>query len=115
MRSLRHLDTSTWALQIITGIAILVLASIHLWVILTDLPIEAEKSGIRVFARYFWLYAPFIVLIEAHLTFGVYRVAMKWGLLGRRFAHPIFTVWTVGVLALGFAILVELHRVGGDL
>lgn len=112
MRGTRHVDTLTWAVQIVSGVALLVLAGIHLWVILTDLPISAAKSGTRVFEQYLWIYIPFLILVEAHISFGVYRVAMKWGLLSRRWAHPILWVWTAGFLALGFAILIAFYQEG---
>ena len=114
MRSLRHLDTWTWAAQVLTGIALLALASIHLWVVLADLPIEASKSGARVFGVYLWFYLAFIVVVEAHMSIGLYRLAVKWGLATRPWAHRILTAWTVAILSLGFAILVALYRIGGS-
>ncbi|MBI2166115.1 MAG: succinate dehydrogenase/fumarate reductase cytochrome b subunit [Chloroflexi bacterium] len=115
IRSTRHLDTWTWAFQIVSGVALLGLVAIHLWVILTDLPVQATKSGARVFQIYLWLYIPFILIVESHMSIGIYRMAVKWGILSRRLAHPILLVWTALVLALGFAILVTLYRVGGRL
>ena len=114
MRSLRHLDTWTWAAQVLTGIALLALAAIHLWVVLADLPIEASKSGARVFGVYLWFYLAFIVVVEAHMSIGLYRLAVKWGLATRPWAHRILTAWTVAILSLGFAILVALYRIGGS-
>lgn len=113
IRSLRHLDTWTWALQIGTALAILILTSIHLWVVLTTLPIEAEKSGLRVFQTYWWFYAPFIVVVEAHISIGLYRAAVKWGLLARWPAHLALLAWTAVFLLLGFAILVNFYLLGG--
>ncbi|MBI2873105.1 MAG: succinate dehydrogenase/fumarate reductase cytochrome b subunit [Chloroflexi bacterium] len=115
IRSLKHLDTWTWGFQIVSGVALLAVVAIHLWVVLTDLPIQADKSGARVYQLYLWFYVPFLVLAESHLSIGVYRVAVKWGLLSRRLAHPILLVWTALVLSLGAAILVTLYRVGGRL
>lgn len=114
LRSVRHFDTWTWLFQIVSGIALLALIAIHLWVVLTDLPIQAAKSGTRVFEIYIWLYVPFVLLVESHLSFGIYRIAVKWGLLSRRWAHPLLLVWTAGVLSLGFAILVAFYRLGGE-
>ncbi|MBI4234044.1 MAG: succinate dehydrogenase/fumarate reductase cytochrome b subunit [Chloroflexi bacterium] len=114
MRSLRHLDTWAWAAQALTGVAMLVLVSIHLWVILTDLPIQALKSGARVYGIYLWFYIPFVVLVEAHISLGLYRLATKWGLLSRPWAHGILTAWTAVALGLGGAILFALYRVGGS-
>lgn len=111
-RTLWHLDTWMWGVQIVTGVAILVLASIHLWVVLTDLPVQALKSGTRVYGTYLWFYVPFIVLVEAHASAGLYRMAVKWGLMRRRWAHIALTVWTAIFLGLGFAILVTLYSIG---
>ena len=113
-RTLWHLDTWMWGVQIATGVAILVLASIHLWVVLTDLPIQTLKSGTRVYGTYLWFYVPFIVLVEAHASAGLYRMAVKWGLMRRRWAHIALTVWTAIFLGLGFAILVTLYSIGAN-
>jgi len=112
-RAMRHFDTFTWGIQVVTGIAMAALGSIHLWVILTDLPIEAAKSGARVYGIYLWLYIPFLVAVESHISAGVYRVAVKWSINRRRVLHALLNVWTVAVLALGAAILVALYRLGG--
>jgi fumarate reductase subunit C len=114
IRAGHHWDTASWALQVITGVGILVMASIHMWVVLTDLPVLAEKSGARVVGEYLWIYIPFIVFAEFHTTTGLYRMAVKWGIASRHVAHRILLVWTLAVLALGFAILIAFYRVGGD-
>ena len=113
-RAMRHFDTFTWGIQMVTGIAIAALVSIHLWVILVDLPIEAAKSGARVSGIYLWLYIPFLVAVESHISAGIYRVAVKWGINRRRVLHAVLNVWTVAALALGAAILVALYRLGGS-
>jgi len=112
MRTLRHLDTWMWAVQLVTGAALVLLASIHLWVILTDLPIQAAKSGTRVYGTYLWFYVLFLFLVEAHASAGIYRIAVKWSSVGRIWAHAALTVWMIVFLALGFAVLVALYGVG---
>jgi fumarate reductase subunit C len=112
--TLWHLDTWMWILQIATGVAILILVSIHLWVILTDLPIEALKSGSRVHGVYLWFYIPFIILVEAHASAGLYRIAVKWDLMRRRWAHIVLALWTALFLALGFAILATFYWIGAN-
>ncbi|HEY5658121.1 MAG TPA: hypothetical protein VIY27_10055, partial [Myxococcota bacterium] len=114
MRALRHFDTWMWALQLVTGAAIVLLASIHLWVILTDLPIQAAKSGTRIFGVYLWFYLPFLLLVEAHASAGIYRIAVKWSQLGRSWAHAILTVWMIIFLALGFSVLAALYGIGAQ-
>lgn len=110
--AMRHFDTFTWVVQLATGLAIAALVSIHLWVILVDLPIEASKSGARVNGIYVWLYVPFLVAVESHISAGVYRIAVKWGISRRRILHTVLTFWTAVALGLGAAILVALYRVG---
>ena len=114
MRTLRHVDTLVWGVQIITGLALLVLVSIHLWVILTDLPIQALKSGARVHGVYLWFYIPFIVLVEMHASAGLYRIAVKWSSMKRRWAHITLTLWTALFLTLGFAILATFYWIGAN-
>lgn len=114
MRTLWHVDTWAWGLQIITGLALLVLVSIHLWIILTDLPIQALKSGARVHGVYLWFYIPFVVLTEMHASAGLYRIAVKWGLMERRWAHITITLWTALFLALGFTILLTFYWIGAQ-
>lgn len=112
VRTFWHFDTWMWGVQIVTGVALLVLVSIHLWVVLTDLPIRALKSGARVHGIYLWFYIPFLVLTEAHAAAGLYRIAVKWGLLRRQWAHRLITFWTLVFLSLGFAVLATLYRIG---
>ncbi|MBI4339393.1 MAG: hypothetical protein HY680_05520 [Chloroflexi bacterium] len=115
MRAMKHWDTWTWAFQGVSGIALLVLVAIHIWVVLTDLPVQSAKSGERVFQIYLWFYIPLVVLVESHLNVGLYRAAAKWHVLSRRLAHPILLVFTGMVLGLGVAILVTFYRVGASL
>lgn len=112
---LRHFDTWSWAVQALTGAAMVALGAIHLWIILAGLPIQAAKSGLRVFSIYLWFYIPFILLVETHLSVGMYRVFIKWGILSRRWSHAILTAWTILVLVLGFAILATLYLIGANL
>ncbi len=114
VRTLWHLDTWMWGLQIVTGLGILVLVSIHLWVVLTDLPIQALKSGTRVHGVYLWFYIPFILLVEAHASAGLYRMAVKWGWMRRRWAHITLALWTALFLGLGFAILASFYQIGAN-
>jgi fumarate reductase subunit C len=114
MRTLRHFDTWMWAVQLATGAAIVFLASIHLWVVLTDLPIQAAKSGTRIYDVYLWFYVPFILLVEAHASAGLYRIAVKWSSVNRIWAHAVLAVWMVIFLALGFAVLAALYGIGAQ-
>ena len=112
-RSLGHFDTWAWAFQIFTGIALAMLIAIHLWVILTDLPIEAARSGSKITGKYLFFDAPFAVLVYTHMSAGLYRISVKWGIFGSAWAHRILGVWTVAILSLSAVIILAFYRTGG--
>jgi len=113
--SLRHRDTFSWMAQVITGMAVLVLGAIHLWVILSGFPIQAAKSAARVHGVYVWFYAPLLLAVEVHMSVGLYRAAIKWGWVPRDAMHRLTTLTTIFFLALGSATLLALWRLGGAL
>jgi fumarate reductase subunit C len=113
-RGMAHLDTWTWVFQVLSGAAVLMLASIHLWVMLTDLPIEASKSGEHVAGFYLWLDIPFVLFVWGHLCVGLYRIAVKRGLLARRWAYWALATYATAALALSFAVMASFYRLGGD-
>ena len=112
LKELAHWDSITWGVQVVTGMAILVLGTVHLWVILTDFPIRAEKSGARVHGVYLWFYLPLLLAIELHASVGLYRAVVKWGWVPRGTAHRMATLMTVFFLGLGSLTLYTLWRVG---
>ncbi|CCH47262.1 hypothetical protein [Pseudodesulfovibrio piezophilus] len=79
-RMMRHGDTWLWLVQVLSAMIILIMGSIHIWVVLTDLPISAMKSAARVQSG-FWaiFYLVLLPLIELHVGIGFYRIAVKWG------------------------------------
>jgi fumarate reductase subunit C len=112
LRQMGHLDTWTWAFQVVSGAALMVFVSIHLWLSLTDLPIEAAKSGDRV-STYLWFDILFVLFVVGHACVGLYRIAVKWGLLSRRGAYGALAALTAAVLALEFAIVSTFYSLGG--
>ena len=84
-KMLRHTDTWLWLIQAITAMIILIMGSIHMWTILTDLPITAAKSAARIQGG-FWLvfYLILLPLVELHVGIGFYRICVKWGVTKRR-------------------------------
>ena len=84
-RQLRHTDTYLWLIQAITAMIILIMGSIHMWTVLTDLPITAAKSAARIQGG-FWLlfYLILLPMIELHVGIGFYRIAVKWGFAKRK-------------------------------
>lgn len=112
--SLHHRDTFTWMAQVVTGMAVLVLGAIHLWVILSGFPIQAAKSAARVHGVYVWFYAPLLLAVEVHMSVGLYRAAIKWGWVPRAAMHRLTTLTTVFFLSLGAATLLSLWRLGAQ-
>lgn len=45
---LHHRDTWLWLIQAFTAMIILIMGAIHMWTVLTDLPITAQKSAARI-------------------------------------------------------------------
>jgi fumarate reductase subunit C len=82
---MRHPDTWLWLVQVVSGMAILLMGCIHMWVVLTDLPITAAKSAARIQTGW-WLafYLVLLPLVEAHVSVGFYRIGVKWGIVKRR-------------------------------
>jgi fumarate reductase subunit C len=114
MRRLNHLDTWTWAFQVLSGAALFALISVHLWVMLTGLPIEAAKSGDHVSGVYIWFDIPFVLLVQGHIFVGLYRIAVKWGLLARGWAYGALAAYTLAALALEFTITATFFGLGGN-
>ena len=84
-RQLRHTDTYLWLIQAFTAMVILIMGSIHMWTVLTDLPITAAKSAARIQGG-FWLvfYLILLPMVELHVGIGFYRIAVKWGFAKRK-------------------------------
>lgn len=128
-----HSETSAWLIQIRTGMVILVLGSVHLFVISTDLAefvvgvfgfgaghgITAMESMARVQSGLWILYGILLVAVEVHAGIGLYRVAVKWflgsRLLGirvtRELAHLGERVTLVFFLFIGVITLLVLAGV----
>ncbi|MBN1831308.1 MAG: succinate dehydrogenase/fumarate reductase cytochrome b subunit [Deltaproteobacteria bacterium] len=83
-RLLHHTDTWLWVIQALTAMIILIMGSIHMWTVLTDLPITAAKSAARIQGG-FWLifYLILLPMVELHVGIGFYRIGVKWGFIRR--------------------------------
>ena len=84
-RQLRHKNTWLWMIQATTAMIILIMGSIHMWTVLSDLPITAYKSAARIQGG-FWLvfYLILLPMIELHVGIGFYRISVKWGFVRRK-------------------------------
>ena len=87
-KRLHHLDTWLWVVQAVTAMIILIMGGIHMWTVLTNLPITAAKSAARIQGGY-WLvfYIILLPLVELHVGVGFYRIGVKWGVITRVRRH----------------------------
>jgi len=111
---LRHIDTWLWVIQVFTAMIILIMGSIHIWTILTDLPISAAKSASHIRSGY-WLVFDLILLlmVEVHTGIGFYRIAVKWGFIKRRGRIPfavIVVILTAIFISIGLITIVHFLR-----
>ncbi|AMK11453.1 MAG: succinate dehydrogenase/fumarate reductase cytochrome b subunit [Pseudodesulfovibrio sp.] len=84
-RMMHHGDTWLWVIQVVSAMLILVMGSIHMWVVLTDLPITAAKSAARVQTGFWAVFYLFLLpLAELHVGIGFYRIGVKWGFIKDR-------------------------------
>jgi fumarate reductase subunit C len=81
---LHHTDTWLWIVQVVSAMIILVMGAIHMWVVLSDLPITAAKSAARIQSgAWIFFYLLLLPLVELHVGIGLYRIAVKWGFVQR--------------------------------
>lgn len=82
---LHHAETWYWLIQAFTAMIILIMGSIHMWTVLTDLPITAAKSAARIQGG-FWMvfYLILLPMVELHVGIGFFRILVKWGLVKRK-------------------------------
>jgi fumarate reductase subunit C len=106
---LNHLDTWLWMVQATTAMLILIMGSIHMWTVLTDLPITAAKSAARIQSGWWLVFYLFLLpMIELHVGIGFYRIGVKWGWIKRanrlslkRFENRLTLVFvTIGLITL---------------
>ncbi len=109
MRKINHKDSWIWLVQIGTGAAIGILASIHIWAVLSDWPIDAAKSALRIKGPYFWFYVALLLVGEFHASIGVYRQCLKWGFFQREKASKALSKITMIMLALGIISLLVFY------
>ena len=108
-KMLHHKDTWLWIVQAVTAMIILIMGAIHLWVVLTDLPITAAKSAARIQGGWWLLfYLILLPMVEMHVSVGFYRIGVKWGFIktanrakAKRFELGVFSIFMViGIITL---------------
>lgn len=108
---MHHKDTWLWLAQVATALLILVMASIHMWVVLTDLPITAVKSAARIQSGT-WLpfYLVLLPLAEIHVGIGFYRIGVKYGYItkaNRKWYQRLENYMMGGFITIGLITLIR--------
>ncbi|MBP8645894.1 MAG: succinate dehydrogenase/fumarate reductase cytochrome b subunit [Syntrophobacteraceae bacterium] len=108
-----HTETWLWMVQAGTAMIILIMGSIHMWTVLTTMPIQAAKSAQRIQGGWWLLF--FLVLlpmIELHTSIGFYRIGVKWGFItraDRKFWKRIENRLTLAFIAIGLVTLINFY------
>ncbi len=104
-----HLDTWLWVIQAATAFVILIMGCIHMWVVLTNLPITAAKSAARIQGGWWLLfYVVLLPMIELHVGIGIYRIGVKWGWIrraNRKALHGFENRLTLTMVGIGLVTL----------
>ncbi len=83
-KMMHHRDTWFWVGQAVTGSILLVIAAIHMWTVLSDLPITAAKGAQEVQNTLWALFYVLLILCAGfHACIGLYRIGVKWGFITR--------------------------------
>ncbi|CBG40641.1 fumarate reductase cytochrome b subunit [Helicobacter mustelae] len=114
---MKHSDTSLWFVQAGTGFALFFLASVHLFVVLTQPDtIGPNTSAYRFVHQHFWiLYIVLLFAVELHGSIGLYRLCIKWGWfekLGLKNLRAIKWVMSVFFIVLGLLSFAAYVKIG---
>lgn len=121
IQSFNHADTTLWFWQVFTGFAMFFLASIHLYIIMTNpSEIGPYASADRVVTEWMWpLYILLLLAVEIHGSVGIYRLALKWGWFegsdtkkSRNNLRKLKYAITIFFLTLGFLTLAAYIKIG---
>lgn len=122
-RGMRHMDTSLWPVQALTGFAMFFLASIHLYEMMVEPHlIGPYGSADLVWTRRAWPALLLLLLcVEVHGVIGLYRLALKWGwpsfgdpLRTRRILRRIMWGLMIFFIATGLLALDTFARIGRE-
>lgn len=104
-----HQDTWLWVIQAATAFIILIMGCIHLWTVLTTLPITAAKSAARIQGGWWLLfYLVLLPMVELHVGIGIYRIGVKWGWIkrsNRKASHGLENKLTLTMIGIGLVTL----------
>ncbi|GAX89055.1 succinate dehydrogenase [Effusibacillus lacus] len=113
-KTIKHGDTWSWLFQVVSGAAILILATIHVFVVVYG-GISADLSSDRMHSPFLWFYLALLFLGEYHASIGLYRAAIKWGWIKRQTAKRVLGFATIIFLAIGLVTIGTLWMLGGSL
>lgn len=80
-KALNQLDTWVWLVQVVTAVIILVGAFFHVYSVMIDLPITVAESTKRLHEGWIIFYVFFLPACILHTGIGIYRIAVKYGIL----------------------------------
>ncbi|BAF59197.1 MAG: succinate dehydrogenase [Pelotomaculum sp.] len=126
-RMMGHFDTWIWVGQVVTALAVGIMASMHLWTIMSNWPIRAATSAARVahvgpadpafggftFPWMMVFYVIFLLVGEYHAGFGLYRIFVKWGWFERHKMGYVLKAITVIIVVLGITALYTFKKLAG--
>lgn len=127
-KMINHFDTWVWVGQLVTALIIGIMASIHIWLVMTTWPIRAFSSASRVASigpadqSFGGFYFPFMIVFyvvllaagEYHAGFGLYRIFVKWGWFERHRVGFVLKAITVIIVATGLIALYTLKKLAGN-
>jgi fumarate reductase subunit C len=108
MRSLRHRETTLWLVQVVSGLVLMLLASIHLYeMLMHPSEIGPYASADRVVSGQMWLLDLVLIFAaEIHGGVGLYRLILKWNWFNSTL-HRRGVRWLIGGIV-GFYLLLGL-------
>ncbi|WP_144211400.1 fumarate reductase cytochrome b subunit [Shewanella donghaensis] len=117
MTIMPHQDTKIWFWQLITGFLLFFLAPVHLFDMITNPEIGAHLSAERVYHQDVWmLYVLLLPAVVLHAMFGLYRLAVKWGVTTKRTAAlKLAKIMVVYLMIIGIASLLTYIFIGQSL
>jgi len=124
MVSMKHEDTSLWAIQVLTGFLMFFIGSVHLYIMMTQPEnIGPFASSSRVVDQFMApLYALLLLSVVSHAFIGLYRLALKWGFMegtntkvSRKVFKSILKIMilayiTIGLFSLGKYIYIGMNH-----
>ena len=117
-KELRDPDTSLWLVQVVTATIILVGAFFHVSSVMIDMPLEVDKSAIRLQEGWVVFYVFFLPACILHTGIGVYRIGVKYGLISkarREFWRKLIWLVMGCYLVLGICSITRVWFIGDAL